>query len=68
MVQRLGAGHQEHAGMLERLETFISSQPDESERARYAEELGPTIEQAKLMKKRSEEWDKLSNVREEGAP
>jgi hypothetical protein len=54
--------------MLERLETFISSQPDESERARYAEELGPTIEQAKLMKKRSEEWDKLSNVREEGAP
>ena len=57
---------QELADLLEQLETFISSQPDESERARYAEELGPFIEQAKLIKKRSEEWDKLINVREEG--
>ncbi len=59
---------QEHAGLLEQLEAFISSQPDESERARVAEMLGPAVEQAKIIKKRSEEWDKLSDVTEEREP
>ena len=52
--------------MLEELETFISNQPDESAKARWAEELGWVLEQAQLIKKRAEKWDKLSNVREEG--
>ena len=57
---------QECSHLLEELETFISNQPDESSKARYAEELGWVLEQAQLIKKRAEKWDKLSNVREEG--
>ena len=48
------------------METFISDQPDESSKARYAEELGWVLEQAQLIKKRAETWDNLSNVREGG--
>ena len=57
---------QECSDLLEELETFISNQPDESAKARRAEELGWVLEQAQLIKKRAETWDRLSNVREEG--
>jgi hypothetical protein len=50
---------QQISDLLEHLETFISRQQNETEKARYAEILGPAIEWAKLIRMRSEKWDEL---------